>query len=341
MTKKKKVIGVAGLAAVALIGGTFAYFSQQTTIDNPFNTARYGTIVTEDFNPEDGEKWEPGANVNKDLYVDNTGDREIVVRVKFEDHWKRDNIEFKVATGSNAKEVAQDDPKDGLVEKDKSVVHKNFASDWETKWTFNPEDGYYYYNQKLTGQGTDGASTGLFLDSVTLDKDTDMGAIGTQYYFAIGPKGQKPTFNAAGTIATSSNVNSGTWVKVGEIQNKDSGTWQVKSIKELKELNASAVNNYPGINDMLDEKGELKPNYSIYTAALTEPADGQRLGYSGADYTLSITVETVQATIDAVNDVFGTTVPSDVKAGWQLEEVTGGSTTGGDSSGETPAGDGN
>ena len=43
---KKKVIGAAGLAAAALVGGTFAYFSQSTTIDNPFDTAKYGTIVT-------------------------------------------------------------------------------------------------------------------------------------------------------------------------------------------------------------------------------------------------------------------------------------------------------
>ena len=74
----KKIVGVVGLASVALVGGTFAYFTQTSTIDNPFNTARYRTVVTEDFNPEDGDKWEPGAKVNKDLYVQNTGDRDVV-----------------------------------------------------------------------------------------------------------------------------------------------------------------------------------------------------------------------------------------------------------------------
>lgn len=85
----KKIVGVLGLASVALVGGTFAYFTQTATIDNPFDTARYSTLVTEDFVPEDGEKWQPGAEVNKDLYVQNTGDRDVVVRVKFEDFWYR------------------------------------------------------------------------------------------------------------------------------------------------------------------------------------------------------------------------------------------------------------
>ena len=43
----KKLIGGLGIASVALVGGTFAYFTQVATIDNPFDTAKYQSVVTE------------------------------------------------------------------------------------------------------------------------------------------------------------------------------------------------------------------------------------------------------------------------------------------------------
>ena len=93
--RNKKAAAILGVAAVALVVGTFAYFTQTSTIDNPFDTGKYSTVVTEDFKPKDGEDWEPGVEVNKDLYVHNTGDRNVVVRVKFEDIWTRDGEQFK------------------------------------------------------------------------------------------------------------------------------------------------------------------------------------------------------------------------------------------------------
>lgn len=335
MTKKKKVIGVAGLAAVALVGGTFAYFSQQTTVDNPFDTARYGTIVTEDFNPEDGEDWEPGVEVNKDLYVDNTGDRDVVVRVKFEDFWSRDGEQFKEVLGLDALSVYQKDPTDGLVDGDQSVVHKYFAN--MEKWMFNEKDGYFYYKTNL-GKGQ---NTGLFLDKVQLDKDTDMGEMKTQYYFTIAPTGQKPVFadnptatsNNATTIATSSNANEGTWWPIGGLKDTTS-TWTVKSVDDLMKNLASLAEDDAQKTELekyikqyaIEEDGQWKLNdtYSIYTTALTAPTSGERLGYSDADYILRITVETVQATDVAVKDKFGL----DAKAlpaglsGWDLSEET-------------------
>ena len=106
----KKVVGALGLAAVALVGGTFAYFTQTSTIDNPFDTAKYGTVVVEDFKPEDGEDWTPGAQVNKDLYVDNTGDRPVVVRVKFEDIWSRNGVVFKELNSTDSMNIGIGDP---------------------------------------------------------------------------------------------------------------------------------------------------------------------------------------------------------------------------------------
>ena len=353
---KKKVIGAAGLAAAALVGGTFAYFSQSTTIDNPFDTAKYGTIVTEDFNPEDGEDWQPGAEVNKDLYVDNTGDRDVVVRVKFEDIWSRDGEAepFKIVEGKDVWDVDPEDkpgesdrqPGDKLAEgklvsngltsngltgddkrNDKTVVDKKLEGLGDN-WIFG-EDGYFYYTKKVAP----GASTGKFLDSVTLNKYTDMGQFETTYFFTIGKteKG-KPSFGAENGEegADETNGEEGAdeikWISVTLPEGSAPDTWTARDVQELANLGGEA-SDY--IKDLVgtavsvvkeDEKDiyKLNSDYTIYTAILTEPAK-DKLGYSDANYILRITVETVQATDEAVKNVFGEGVPTDVASGWQLD----------------------
>lgn len=267
----KKIIGSLGLASVALVGGTFAYFTQTSTIDNPFDTASYSTVVTEDFKPEDGDKWEPGTEVNKDLYVDNTGDRDVVVRVKFQDIWTRNGADLNTRltdlTDNAGNKLAmlpphQLDPEDGETEGDNSVVWKYFAEGTEDNWFYNQDDGYFYYKHNLQP----GTSTGKFLDSVKLDKDTDMGRFMTQFYWS----------NADSKPATSKihqeMLNNG-WIQLGVAQ--------------------------PAANAEV-----IAPDGSKFTAAITTPEEG-KLGYSSAEYTLRITIESVQATDEAVFNVFG------------------------------------
>ena len=282
----KKMAGVLGLASVALVGGTFAYFTQSATIDNPFDTASYSTVVTEDFKPEEGEDWQPGAEVNKDLYVDNTGDRDVVVRVKFEDIWSRtvgDVTDYLNYSNGNEETgildswvsvrekdpVDQLDPVDGLTQGDGSVVDKYFIEGWEEDWVFNEADGYYYYKHNLAPE----ASTGKFLDSVRLQSDVDMGKFMTQFYWTDAT--DKPA-----TSKLDEEMLANGWQHLGEAQpaGKD---------KDGNLLNAKAE----------------APEGSTFTAAITTP-DSEALGYSDANYVLRITIESVQATDKAVMDVF-------------------------------------
>ena len=41
MKMNKKAAALGGLAAVAVVGGTWAYFNQTAAITNPFSTGRY------------------------------------------------------------------------------------------------------------------------------------------------------------------------------------------------------------------------------------------------------------------------------------------------------------
>ena len=45
---KKAAAGI-GLGALALVGGTFAYYSQTASLDNPLRTGRYTTQLVEDY----------------------------------------------------------------------------------------------------------------------------------------------------------------------------------------------------------------------------------------------------------------------------------------------------
>lgn len=181
--KNKKLIGVIGLIAIMLIGATLAYFNQTLTAENPFDTGKYDSVLTEDFNPGDGENWEPNATVNKKIAVDNTGDYPIVVRAKFEDLWtNKDSGDaiFKSSIGRDGT-TGQLKDDDGLTKGDTSVVELIFNGDKGVaeNWTYNKDDGYWYYNETIPA----GKSTGDFLTAVKLIENTDMGTYEIKKYY--------------------------------------------------------------------------------------------------------------------------------------------------------------
>ena len=191
MRKNKKIAGVAGLAAIMVIGGTFAYFNQTMTVTNPFDTGKYNTNVTEDFKPEDGKTWEPGAEVNKDVTVKNTGDYDVLVRVKLTEKWVNKTTSNTIAENTTGLKgnASQANATDGLTTGDYSVVEKTLD---EANWVYNDADGYWYYKTNLAA-GTD---TGKFLDAVKLLEDADMGKYTVTNYYTTAET--KPGESAIG-----------------------------------------------------------------------------------------------------------------------------------------------
>lgn len=338
----KKIVGVVGLASVALVGGTFAYFTQTATIDNPFNTARYRTIVTEDFNPEDGDEWEPGATVNKDLYVQNTGDRDVVVRVKFEDIWYREDITkpfitqqnsdvfFDVTNSQAMLDPDVNDPRyDGLVsvsdadgnviDKDLSVVSKAFEPDvfgeggtWrlatsDAKWSALQDDGYFYYMTTLAP----GQSTGKFLDKVQLYGDVDMGLFRTLFYCKDTTEPEK---DLTIDVENMSEEDKAKYDDDIDQYMLDNGWTLMKTVfnndpTDEPKVTAYRYSDLLMIRDNMSEEDaaeeKLPEGHSILTRAVVR-ADKDKMGYSNANYVLRITIETVQATDEAVKQEFGT-----------------------------------
>lgn len=287
-----KLIPLAGVLVVSAIGGTFAYFNQTHTKVNEFTTGTYDTVLVEDFHPEDGENWKPGATVNKDVTVKNEGTLPVVVRVKFQETWVRRQDSQKLydvdttlqremlgaGTTPDARNkfenIYQGDPGDGNAgtQVDDSVVHK--IMDPDQLWVYNPADGYYYYKLVLPGKTEGGRApeTAKLLDAVKLDENIDMGAYIERKYYAC-TEGEEPPAN-----------DSSDWIEFDKDEAGANGYVTTAQMAEIVQGRGQKIT-------FLKAAPELK-----------EEGLG---GYRDADYTLRVTAQTVQATDGAVAGLFG------------------------------------
>lgn len=188
--KKKPIAALAGIAAVFAVGGSLAYFNQDLEAVNVLKSGDFDTEIVEEFRPEDGKDWKPGTTVNKDFAVKNSGDVPMVVRVSFQETWEKDDGAYVTIDTTEKEEghgeadnkfesVWQEEPTDGLTDKDDSVVEKTLNLGKE--WVYS--DGYYYYTKTLPA----GATTEYLLDDVTLSKDADLGKITVVKKYSTNP----------------------------------------------------------------------------------------------------------------------------------------------------------
>ncbi len=279
--RKASVIATCCIIAMAVIGGSFAYWNYMSEIKNPFDTQKYGSTVTENFSPADGENWQPGAEVNKDVTAVNTGDVDIIVRARLDETWtyKGEAVAYKNSadpgTGYDAYTVNQADASDGLTAADKSVVTKNFSG--SANW-IAAADGWYYYKVNLAG----GATSDKWLDSVELIDDLDVGNLVTKYY-----------------VSASNDPDPSLWV------------WYEY---------AGSMPSYIDAAGNPCAAGDVGAQKVLHNKADTGYGTPAQKGYSDSNYELKLTVQTVQATQEALDAVFGGGVHFAAPAGtsWTL-----------------------
>lgn len=266
---KKSTVGfIGGCFALALIAGSFAFYTSTNTLDNRLKTVKYGETATEKFTPD--LDWQPGEEIEKKYAVKNTGDASLIVRIKLDENWWRDNntdgkmdssekfIGFASTTnGTDITTYTQNDSADGLTSGDKSVVEKTLAS---SGWTY--KEGYWYYNSILAK----GAATNDFMTAIKLKNDADLGKKIQKKYWTESEE-------VSATEPTSSNI----------------GT---DSTKKWVELAADDPVPSPTVT-----------TNNVYTKAVSVP-DPDKAGYADAIYDLFITCETVQATKEAVTNAW-------------------------------------
>lgn len=310
MNKKsrKGLISIVALLVLALIGSSLAYWNQTASVDNPFDTGKYGSIIKEDFTPDEGTSWQPGVEVDKEVWVENTGDQDLIVRIKLDETWTRkgetDAYKENKAGTYDVYNVEQADiaaglPHDGLTAADRSVVHKKLNSIYDavdnpTGMWVDGGDGWYYYRLNLEGKADlagDNVQSVSFLESVTLDKEADMGVMVEKWYIAIdGDKTTEPS-------------------KWYEIAGNEPPAYVTISGDVATPCAKDAV-------------GAQK--VAMTQSVLDYKVDGgvQLLGYSDSNYILTVTVETVQATTEAVNATFGggAAFPAPAGTAWVMRE---------------------
>ena len=273
----KKWLAMAGLITALAAGGSWAYFSQITTLSNPMSTKSYGTNIVEEFTPD--TEWKPGVETDKKVMAQNTGDEPVVVRVKMSETWKRKGASsnyitldsnmpaFTSVTKSGTTYTAKTNSTPGLTTGDESMVYKhiNAASD---KW-FKSSDGYWYWMKILTPKGTADASTETLLDQIALASNVDLGSYTTSEYYVVVDE------------------------SVTQDKIKDSDWQLVSSITE--------DTNKDGKKDILDVQVPAGKKMFRKSDSKLDPS---KPGYADSDYTLTVTSEFVQATKTAVQDTW-------------------------------------
>ena len=87
---ENKIILIACILTVGLVGGTFAWFTSSDSVTNNFLTGQTDTPNKPNSGVEIGEKFTqnsqllPGVDVNKDVQVHNTANYDQFVKVHFE-----------------------------------------------------------------------------------------------------------------------------------------------------------------------------------------------------------------------------------------------------------------
>ncbi len=148
MKKKKRIITIAGLLLVAIVGATFAYYTSNTTFENVFNAGKYKVTLTEVF--ESPDNWVPGETVPKTVKAKNDGTVPAAVRISYTEQWLQeiDGVETDITT---------------QVTPNPAIINFDNQGDWTSS------DGYYYYKYIL--EPTD--ETSSFISGVTLDPNLD------------------------------------------------------------------------------------------------------------------------------------------------------------------------
>ncbi|WP_217077933.1 BsaA family SipW-dependent biofilm matrix protein [Clostridium baratii] len=144
--KKKKLsllIGV-GILTVALIGGTLAWFTSKDNVTNKFTTGSIKHEILEKFEAknETHENILPGDEINKDVWIKNTGKSDALLRVKIRPVWVDGNTETDAS--GQVKLNFTDSVKEGA----------EWIGGENVEWIKIGD--YYYYNKVLKAENTDG-----------------------------------------------------------------------------------------------------------------------------------------------------------------------------------------
>lgn len=141
MNKKKlSLLVVSGVLVTTIVGGSLAWFTSKDTKLNYFSTGSIKHEIVEVFE-EDGlaKNLLPGDEVNKDVWINNTGKSDALLRVKVIPQWVNKLGEVDNLLDTNLIELVF---ADGVQKSLESGIGN------DTNWILG-NDGYFYYTSIL------------------------------------------------------------------------------------------------------------------------------------------------------------------------------------------------
>ena len=167
MSKKKlSLIIAAGVLLIAVVGGSLAWFTSQDTKTNHFTTGSISHEIVEDFDTTGpSQDLLPGDEVNKDVWINNTGKSDALLRVKITPQWMNGE-EADTTLGNEGIELV-------FAEKVQTALNESGIAEGAT-WVLG-NDGYFYYTSILSVNSEEvEKQTAQLLDAVRLSgKITD------------------------------------------------------------------------------------------------------------------------------------------------------------------------
>ena len=166
MKNTKALVGIAALALIALVGGTFAYFRMTWEKENSFGVADYTTTISETFTSP--AEWTPCTETPKIVNVVNAGNVAVAARIKIaEQRWdklddERENVTGTLPLTANSQDMA--------------VLGLVNTSDWVLG-----SDGYYYYQSDIAA----GETSSNFIESVTFNCEANTDYAAARYHLVL------------------------------------------------------------------------------------------------------------------------------------------------------------
>lgn len=249
--KKKAALGLAGIAAVAVIGGTWAYWSQDLTATNEFETGKFDSDIVEQFTPPAVGEWLPGVTTEKNVKVTNSGDVDMALVAEITQEWNREGESLPIR-------FAAPDP---------SPITRGYENAAVINWGENTA------MHDITA-----------IDSVA-EEAREMGI--TASVSSLGDSEAKDKWVL---VDVSDDYSKLTFVYNGIVPAGEETPELLNSVT----LNSKIESYVSEKNYSYDENGELQ----------VETNGWMEENYEDAQYTMDIHVNTVQATGDAIREIF-------------------------------------
>lgn len=148
---KKLVAVMVGFFCLTTIGTSMASYTNKIRITNPFTTSGPSSaVMLENFSP--ASTFLPGETVQKQPYFKNTGEADLLLRVKITAEWK------------TADGIGTFTPGDPFSDDDKVI--KSWTDSWNSSWIKIGD--YYYYKEILEKSGSRNDKTPIILEKLQL-----------------------------------------------------------------------------------------------------------------------------------------------------------------------------